>query len=340
MTKGSNTLTPMRRRAVDRLLIDYLELPEREQPAWLARTRQRLPRLGRWLVQLVDDSHTVTLLDESVRRVAGESMDRIEVNAAHLDKGDRLAPWEVLEEIGEGGMGRVYRGQRADGAFEMEVAIKQIGKRRRGLAELLQRECRLLAKLDHPSVTRLVDAGLDDRAGPFLVMEWIEGTDLDDWLNSEQPDLAFRLDRFEHILEAVEHAHQRLIVHGDIKPGNIRIATNGAVKLMDFGIARLQESSGEDDAQMRALTPSFAAPEQLSIADRRVMNHQRAQVFSADQWPQVGDRGAIELQKTQILKLGNRGWQHLKFRQTAQIHARTIRAVRRRNSALGFSEVL
>ncbi|TVQ38494.1 MAG: serine/threonine protein kinase [Wenzhouxiangella sp.] len=264
MTKGSNTLTPMRRRAVDRLLIDYLELPEREQPAWLARTRQRLPRLGRWLVQLVDDSHTVTLLDESVRRLAGQSVDRMEINAARLTEGDRLGPWQVIEEIGEGGMGRVYRGQRADGAFEMDVAIKQIGRRRRGLAELLQRECRLLAKLDHPSVTRLIDAGLDDRAGPFLVMEWIEGTDLDDWLNSEQPDLAFRLDRFEHILEAVEHAHQRLIVHGDIKPGNIRIATNGAVKLMDFGIARLQESSGEDDAQMRALTPSFAAPEQLS----------------------------------------------------------------------------
>ncbi len=139
MNSEQATLTPMRRRAVDRLLIQYLELSEREQSAWLERTRQRLPRLGHWLEQLVQDSHTVTLLGESVRRVASASVDRMEVSATRLAEGDRLGPWEVLEEVGEGGMGRVYRGQRADGAFEMDVAIKQIGQPRRGLAELLQK---------------------------------------------------------------------------------------------------------------------------------------------------------------------------------------------------------
>ncbi|MCH8478476.1 MAG: serine/threonine protein kinase [Wenzhouxiangella sp.] len=262
MSSEQATLTPMRRRAVDRLLIDYLELPEREQPAWLAQTRRRLPRLGRWLVQLIDDSHTVTLLDESVRRLAGQSVDRMEISVTRLVSGDRLGPWKVIEEVGQGGMGRVYRGQRADGAFEMDVAIKQIGQRRRGLAELLQRECRLLAKLDHPSVTRLVDAGLDDRAGPFLVMEWVEGRDLADWIERQQPDVETRLKHFERIAEAVAHAHQRLIVHGDIKPDNVRIRDDGSVKLMDFGVARLLESSDADQAGMRALTPAFAAPEQ------------------------------------------------------------------------------
>ncbi|MGY6631248.1 MAG: tetratricopeptide repeat protein [Wenzhouxiangella sp.] len=267
MTQSAKPLSPMRRRAVDQLLIEYLELPEREQSTWLEGARKRLPRLGRWLMQLIDDSHTVTLLNESVRRVASESADRIEISATRLENGDRLGPWEVIEEVGQGGMGRVYRGQRADGAFEMDVAIKQIGQRRRGLAELLQRECRLLAKLDHPSVTRLIDAGLDDRAGPFLVMEWVEGSDLADWLEQEEPDLKTRLRLFERIAEAVAHAHQRLIVHGDIKPNNIRIRADGSVKLMDFGVARLLDSGQSDQTGLRALTPAFAAPEQRAGED-------------------------------------------------------------------------
>ncbi len=262
MTTGLETLSPMRQRAVDQLLIEYLELPEQAQAAWLRQTVQRLPRLGRWLDRLVAESNTVTFLDDSVRRLAGESVDRLEINIRRLAPGDRLGPWEVIAEVGQGGMGRVYRGRRADGAFDMEVAIKQIGRRRRGLAELLQRECRLLARLDHPSVTRLVDAGLDDQAGPFLVMEWVAGENLTDWIKREDTDQETRLKLFQHIAEAVAHAHQRLIVHGDIKPDNIRIRDDGVVKLMDFGVARLLESGQLDQPGPRALTPAFAAPEQ------------------------------------------------------------------------------
>ena len=262
MTTGPEPLSPMQRRAVDQLLIQYLELPERAQSAWLRQTVQRLPRLGRWLERLVADSNTVTFLDDSVRRLAGESVDRMEINIRRLAPGDRLGPWEVIAEVGQGGMGRVYRGRRADGAFDMEVAIKQIGQRRRGLAELLQRECRLLARLDHPSVTRLVDAGLDDQAGPFLIMEWVEGTDLSEWLSIANPGLNERIRLFELIAASVAHAHQRLVIHGDIKPNNIRIRADGKVKLMDFGVANLV---GDESLQSetRALTPSFAAPEQI-----------------------------------------------------------------------------
>ncbi len=263
MTFGKKPLSPMRRRAVDRLLIQYLELPERQQQQWLEQSAQRLPRLTAWLRRLTADSHTVTLLDESMRRLAGESVERMEFHARQLSPGDRLGPWQVIAEVGAGGMGRVYRGLRADGAFEMEVAIKQIGQRRRGLAELLQRECRLLARLDHPSVTRLVDAGLDDQAGPFLVMEWIEGQDLSVWLAREKPDLQTRLDLFERIAEAVAHAHQRLIVHGDIKPNNIRIREDGSVKLMDFGVARLLADDPYPH-RVAGLTPSFSSPEVMN----------------------------------------------------------------------------
>ena len=267
MTTEPKALTPMRRRALDKLLIQYLELPESEQPPWLEQTSRRLPRLSQWLKQLIGDGYTLTLLDESVRRLAGDSVEQMETDGRHLNAGDRLGPWNVIAEIGRGGMGRVYRGKRGDGAFEMDVAIKLIGRRRRGLAELLQRECRLLARLDHPSVTRLVDAGLDDQAGPFLVMEWVEGADLKAWLESHNPDLDERLDLFCQVLEATAHAHQRLIVHGDIKPDNIRVREDGTVKLLDFGVSRLLESEEAQDLNLRALTPAFAAPEQYAGED-------------------------------------------------------------------------
>jgi eukaryotic-like serine/threonine-protein kinase len=255
----------MRRHAVDRLLVHYLELSEDEQADFLADCRRRYPRLYRWLDRLVEGGHTVTLLDDSVRKLAGDAVQsRSEgEQRTELVPGTEIGPWRIVEEIGRGGMGMVYRGERSDGAFEMDVAIKLIGRRKRGLAELLQRECRLLARLDHPAVTRLVDAGLDDRAGPFLVMEWVDGTDLDEWIEVENPSLEQRLELFDQLVEATGHAHQRLIVHGDIKPANVRVRSDGSVKLMDFGVSRLLDSDDVDHAGIRALTPSFAPPEQL-----------------------------------------------------------------------------
>jgi eukaryotic-like serine/threonine-protein kinase len=254
----------MRRRAVDRLLVEYLELPDVDQPDFLKRCRQHYPRLSRWLDEMTDGGHTVTLLDESVRKLADQAVQFSPLTVKALEPDTPLGPWVVRAAVGQGGMGMVYRGERADGAFEMEVAIKLIGQRRRGLAELLQRESRLLARLDHPSVTRLVDAGLDEQAGPFLVMEWVEGTDLAQWLKDNEPPLAQRLDLFCQLAEATAHAHQRLIVHGDIKPNNIRIREDSSVKLMDFGVARLMETGETKDDELRALTPDFAAPEQLA----------------------------------------------------------------------------
>lgn len=259
--RGGKQLSLMRRRAVDRLLADYLELSPAGQRAWLAATRQRLPRLSRWLNQLVGQNDTVTLLSDSLDRLAAGSVARLDVDVQSLNVGDCLGPWAVTAAVGQGGMGQVYRGQRVDGAFDMEVAIKQIGQRRRGLADLLQRECRLLARLDHPTITRVVDAGLDERCGPFLIMEWVDGQDLSDWLVDTRAGLRERLAVFDQVLEAVEHAHQRLIVHGDIKTGNLRITPGGRVKLLDFGIARLADDDEIELLRIRALTPAYAAPE-------------------------------------------------------------------------------
>ena len=255
-------LAGMRRRALDRLLVRYLELERDDQQAFLERSIGRYPRLGKWLALMVDDHHTISILDTSYREQALNPRTEEPVT---LEVGHRLGPWRVEAQVGRGGMGMVYKGGRDDGAFEMDVAIKLIGQRRAGLAELLRRECRLLALLDHPSITRLVDAGLDQEAGPFLVMEWVEGTDLEPWLQSNTISTDELLRLFRQLVEAVAHAHQRLVVHGDIKPGNVRIRDDGVIKLMDFGVSRVMDSD-EGDTRLRGLTPPFAAPEQLEGA--------------------------------------------------------------------------
>lgn len=259
-------LTMLRRRAVDRLLDQYLTLPETDQPQFLGDCSSRYPRLSRWLERLVGDSRgTTSLLARPMRRIADQVVSNAQPEASRpLAPGTRLGPWRIETTAGQGGMGRVYRGQRADGAFQMEVAIKLIAFRQAGLADLLRQECHNLARLDHPAVTRLVDAGVTDADEPYLVMEWVPGQDLQHWLEEHTPNLDQRLQSFTAAAEAVAHAHQRLVVHGDIKPANLRMRADGQLKLMDFGVARLLESETDTSKEFAGLTPSFASPEQLA----------------------------------------------------------------------------
>lgn len=262
MEKHPKTLSPMRRRAVDRLLAQYLELPEAAQDGFVRSCGQRFPRLSAWLVRVISATGTISLVDGSMHKLASSVLSSEGAATERLPSGSMLGPWQIVDFVGEGGMGRVYRGRRGDDAFEMDVAIKLIANRRRGLARLLQRECQLLARLDHPVITRLLDAGLDDQAGPFLVMEWVEGQDLQSWL-ADSPSINERLRVIEDLGQALAHAHQRLIAHGDLKPANVRIRFDGQVRLLDFGIARLMDDTVAHSESPAALTPNFAAPEQL-----------------------------------------------------------------------------
>ncbi len=258
------SLSPTRRRALDRLLTEYLKQPDDERNAFLGHCRRRWPRLAGWLDKLVaaNQGVTLTLLDAPLQGVANHALDHMEIAEDEaLSPGYRLGPWRILELAGHGGLGKVYRGERADGAFEKQVAIKLLRLRGAGLGNQLQRESRLLARLDHPAIARLVDAGLDEQAGPFLVMDWIEGQDLNEWV-ADMPSRKRCLDMVMALCQAVDHAHRRLIVHGDIKPGNVRIDSEGRVKLMDFGIARLLETTENPSDTITALTPTFAPPEQ------------------------------------------------------------------------------
>ncbi|MEM0961040.1 MAG: serine/threonine-protein kinase [Bacteroidota bacterium] len=185
--------------------------------------------------------------------------------------GERVGPWEVIELLGEGGMGAVYRARRADGAYDQNVALKMIG---RGLAPptLLDRfrlERQILAGLRHPNVSRLLDGGLSDAGQPYFAMELVEGEPITDYVERRQLDTEARVRLFRQVTDAVAYAHRRLVVHRDLKPSNVLVAEDAKGRpratLLDFGIAKLLDDDGELQTRTGgALTPEYAAPEQIS----------------------------------------------------------------------------
>ena len=185
--------------------------------------------------------------------------------------GRRIGPYQIIRLIGSGGMGAVYLAARVDGAFQKEVAVKVI---RRGLDtdRIIRRfssECQMLASLDHPNITRVLDAGTTDDGLPYFVMEKMEGQPIDRFCQAVGLDLNGRLRLFRTVCEAVQCAHRNLIVHCDIKPGNVLVTAEGVPKLLDFGIARLLRPPADDatrdgaTAALYLMTPEYASPEQV-----------------------------------------------------------------------------
>jgi tetratricopeptide (TPR) repeat protein len=183
-----------------------------------------------------------------------------------LDEGDRLGVWRLLRRLAQGGMGAVYLAERADGHFEQRAAIKLI----RGLpnTEMLAhftRERQILATLQHPHIARLLDGGATPGGQPYLVMEYVEGDPIDVYCNDLALSLDARLRLFEEVCGAVQFAHQRLIVHCDLKPSNVLVRSDGTPVLLDFGIARAldRQRGGQDAIETGYFTPGYASPEQL-----------------------------------------------------------------------------
>jgi eukaryotic-like serine/threonine-protein kinase len=182
--------------------------------------------------------------------------------------GRRIGAYEIMREIGRGGMGAVYLAKRADGQFEKEVAIKLL-KRGTDTDEILRRfqaERRILARLDHPNIARLLDAGTTDDGLPYFVMEYVVGKRITDFVREKELSVRDRLRLFLKICDAVECAHRNHIIHRDLKPANILVTPEGELKLLDFGIAKLI-ASGENDEELtltrdRRMTPICASPEQ------------------------------------------------------------------------------
>jgi len=262
--KPPGRLTSARRRMLDRLLDQLLDQPPEQRPGLLAECRRRAPRMGAWLTRLAQaSSGPGGILDDSARSMFEEALEaRFQQTGNPLGPDTRLGPWRVVEQVGVGGMGEVYRAERADGTFDMQVAVKLIRSQSDDLAALLTSERQTLARLNHPGIARLLDGGITDDGRPYLVMDWVGGPTLDQWCFERSPSLDQRLRAFGEICEAVAAAHRELIVHGDIKPSNIKVAENGRTCLLDFGVARLLDREGQHDLPM-ALTPGFAAPEVL-----------------------------------------------------------------------------
>lgn len=184
---------------------------------------------------------------------------------------ERIGAYRVTGLIGQGGMGAVYRGERASGDFEHTVAIKVIrpGALSSSLVARFLRERQTLARLAHPNIARLFDGGETQAGEPFIVMEFVEGRPLLDWLAQETPFRPARLTLFLAAASAVAFAHQNLVVHGDVTPSNILVDPQGRPKLIDFGIARpaLDDvATGPRGTLSQSMTPGFAAPERLAGA--------------------------------------------------------------------------
>ncbi len=183
--------------------------------------------------------------------------------------GQTVGHYRIVREIGRGGMGAVFLAERADGEFRQEAALKVV---RRGFADgelerRFRRERQILASLNHPNIARLLDGGVSAGGEPYLAMEYVEGSRIDDYCDAHTLSNGERLRLFLGVCQGVSYAHQRLVVHRDIKPSNILVTPDGTPKLLDFGIAKLlaPEHAGDDTrTELRAFTPDYASPEQVS----------------------------------------------------------------------------
>jgi len=244
---------------IQALFDEALARPKDERTAFLRAACGEDPALYAELESLLEaDDGSHTLLDGTVLDALPE---------AALMEGQRVGAFRILEQIGTGGMGTVFLAERADGQFEQRVALKLI-KRGMDSEQILRRfrnERQILARLNHPHITRLLDGGLTDDGRPYFAMEYVEGVPIDDYCDAHHLNIEERLQLFRAVGEAVQYAHRNLIVHRDLKPENILVTEDGRIKLLDFGIAKVLE---EDDAARtqvgrRVMTPAYAAPEQV-----------------------------------------------------------------------------
>lgn len=255
---------------IDSLFHEAAERPASERGAFLDAACGDDPDLRREVEELLARDDAEAQEDAVGGVLSGAASTLVEPDDGSEWDGRRVGPWQVEREIGRGGMGRVLLAHRADGAFDRKVAVKVAlaGLSGARYAERLESERRILAGLDHPTIARLIDGGTTEDGVPYVVMEHVEGEPIDVDCARRGLGVRERLELFLEVCAAVSHAHRALVVHRDLKPGNILVTPEGNPKLLDFGIATLLAPDDVDGAQatatlMRALTPDYASPEQV-----------------------------------------------------------------------------
>ncbi len=261
-----STLSPDQWQALSPYLDQALAMTHDERAAWLSQLGEQDPALAAQLGALLDE-HRV-LAQEGFLEHGRFALPR----AAGL-AGQKLGPYTLISQIGQGGMGTVWLARRSDGRFERQAAVKFVSIALAGGAteERFKREGSILGRLTHPHIADLLDAGISSEGQPYLILEYVDGTTIDEYCDQHKLGVEARVRLFLDVLAAVAHAHANLIVHRDIKPSNVLVTTGGEVKLLDFGIAKLLEGEGQTGAATlltheggSALTPQYAAPEQLT----------------------------------------------------------------------------
>ena len=270
------TIDPERWKALSPYLDEALEIATGQRDPWLTALAQREPAIAADLRILLAEYQDL----DRAGFLAGTAAQTPRTSSL---AGQVVGAYTLVSSIGAGGMGSVWLARRSDGRFEGSAAVKLLDASLigRGGEERFIREGTILARLTHPSIAHLIDAGVTPTGQPYLVLEYVEGEHIDAYCDNRQLDVPARVRLFLSVLTAVAHAHAHLVVHRDIKPSNVLIRTHDAersaashgVKLLDFGIAKLVGPESENDRGVAipttrdsgwALTPQYAAPEQLT----------------------------------------------------------------------------
>jgi len=247
---------------LDRLL----DLPTEDRRGYLDGLAGDDPTLAADLERLLGD-------ERAVRDEQYLEHDAQELLAESHRVGQVFGAYELVRILGTGGMGTVWLARRSDGRFEGMAAVKLLSVAHLGAvgSSRFRREATILARLKHPHIAQLIDAGVSEVGQPYLVLEYVEGAPIDRWCDDLALDVDSRLKLFLDVLAAVAHAHSNLVVHRDLKPSNVMVSTGAQVKLLDFGIAKLleEDTGGGGLTQLtreagRVFTPAFAAPEQVT----------------------------------------------------------------------------
>jgi tRNA A-37 threonylcarbamoyl transferase component Bud32/tetratricopeptide (TPR) repeat protein len=266
-TREGERMDPQRWQQVKRLLADCLELPPDERNAAALRLCGDDTELGRELLSLLAASASDDASLDAMPAV--RALEALDALAGRRTVGRRFGPWRVVSLIAAGGMGEVYRAERADGQYEQEAALKLMrpDMAPQVLMARFRAERQILASLDHPNLAKLLDGGVTEAGLPYFVMELVHGESIVAYCERLRLSVDERLQLFRTVCQVVHYAHRQGVVHRDLKPSNILVTAGGVVKLVDFGIAKQLAPSGQSADRTatlyRALTPEYASPEQL-----------------------------------------------------------------------------
>ncbi len=260
-------LTPARLRVIKDHFERVVDLPADQRSAILDELRTGDAELAEEVQSLLE-AHDRTGLDP---QESGEALRRAAAASTDPWAGARVGVYQVVRRIGVGGMGSVYEAARADEEYQKRVAIKFLHRYTDddGIRRRFRAERQILANLNHPNIASLLDGGVTPDGQPYIVMEYVEGEPISRWADQRRLSVRDRLLLFLQVCRAVQYAHQSLVVHRDLKPGNILVSEEGQVKLLDFGIAKLlandvgTDTSPATVAETRAYTPDYASPEQV-----------------------------------------------------------------------------